>query len=351
MQSRSEQLAIVLTDPRIGNSKQATSLAKLLEIPYEEISLSYNPLAHLPNFIPLLCLGLTLSSRAKVMKCQRVPSLVISSGRRSARVALAMKRKYGCKVVQIMHPNLSFSKFDAIILPKHDDKSNARTWQNPRTDCHTVYVNGAVSYIDWSEIASLSEIDSLPHPRIAVLVGGSSKSVTFGEDDLIIMLGSIERAIQNLKNSGVNPSIMLTNSRRTPPGFIPIIKQWLDKMTDHSIIYDVYRSELSINPYLAFLRDSDVIIATGDSVSMCSEMMLANKELYVYIPPKVGDKHNRFLQENFANGNFKNIDNANHLIQWKNTKQNHEPVSTPYNQGSSSLSNEQKAALLKLIYG
>lgn len=303
-----EKEVFILTDSRIGNSKQAISLAKILGLFYKELYLSYNILANLPNFIPLLCLGLESSCRAKVM--QSAPKLVISSGRRSARVALALKRKYGCKIIQIMNPNLPFTKFDSLILPAHDKKEGVLDYQN------IIYVNGAISYINWNEIKSLDKINALPSPKIAILVGGSSKSVSFTEEDLIALLQAIDRATENIKKTGIKPSIMLTNSRRTPPIFMKRIQTWLSQTTDHFILYDVHKPELNLNPYMTFLRDADVIVATGDSISMCSEILLANKELYIYKPSKISTKHEKYLQKNLAQGNFKDICSKNANIDW-----------------------------------
>jgi mitochondrial fission protein ELM1 len=81
----------VLTDHRAGTATQAISLAELLGIHFENKKLKYNFLAMLPNFL----LGQTTAHVNKSLSSplydEPLPKMIISSGRRTASVALALR--------------------------------------------------------------------------------------------------------------------------------------------------------------------------------------------------------------------------------------------------------------------
>ena len=57
------------------------------------------------------------------------------------------------------------------------------------------------------------------------------------------------------------------------------------------------------NPYFAVLQSADFIVATGDSISMCSEICCLGKPVYIFNPPEIcSSKHLKFHQDLFDQG-------------------------------------------------
>ena len=57
------------------------------------------------------------------------------------------------------------------------------------------------------------------------------------------------------------------------------------------------------NPYLGILALADILVVTGDSVSMCTEASATAKPVYIYAPSGfLVAKHARFQADLFAGG-------------------------------------------------
>ena len=84
----------VLIDERPGNRSQALGVAEALNLPYTVKNISYNFLMQLPNtLLGRSMVGLDALSHKKLTPPW--PQLVIAAGRRSAPVALSIKKKSG----------------------------------------------------------------------------------------------------------------------------------------------------------------------------------------------------------------------------------------------------------------
>jgi mitochondrial fission protein ELM1 len=115
-----------------------------------------------------------------------------------------------------------------------------------------------------------ARIDALPYPRIAVLIGGTSRAYRLPPGDAAAFgakLASLARAEHG--------SLLITASRRTEPDSLAAfanairdVPHWLwDGVGD--------------NPYFAFLALADAIVVTGDSVNMVTEATATGKPVYV----------------------------------------------------------------------
>jgi len=278
----------VLMDDRSGNSKQAIALADILGYKYKIKKIKYNSFANLPNF---LIFGLMEVAKKNKRSLKRgKPDIVISAGRRTASIALQIKHRTGCKVVQIMNPDLPYHKFDLIFLPHHDKKPGKQYPKN------TIFIHGAVTHQDESLLSHHKEFwkekfSFLPKPHIAVLVGGRSKHTDFTK----INAKKLARYLANMatKEKG---SLIVTTSRRTPK---PSIDAFKKELTLHksipSYIYD-FHEDNAANPYLGLLATAEKIVVTGDSISMCSEAIQTMKPVYVFYEENmIGAKHKKYI--------------------------------------------------------
>ncbi len=203
------------------------------------------------------------------------PDIVISSGLEVGKTNTEIKKLSGDKVfsVSVTNPTTNFFEFDVIATVKH-------------------------TYFNWPLCSRTLEIMGVPHkvtpeiiekevekwhdrfkeliqqrPVFAALVGGDTEDEKFSERDGIT-LGTLLNDI--VKREG--GSLLLTNSPRIS---IPAWRALLQQIDVPGFVYDC-RVASQGNPFMAMLGVADVIIPTGDSVSMCFEATAAGKPVYIY---------------------------------------------------------------------
>lgn len=291
----------VLTDERIGSSKQAIALADILKRRYQEKKLHYNILGKLPSILKTGLMDLTQESIKSLS--EPIPKFVISCGRRSARIAVELKRKnQNCKIITILKPDLDFENFDLVILPNHD-----KTVKLSKLD-NVLFIDGALVSNQNITVDRdlLIKLNKFPSPIITGLLGGKSKSCNLNESHVKEFIHLLIRSAQHNK-----ATLFISNSRRTGIKNTELVKNILKESKIPYYFYDVFSEE--INPYHVFLKKASLIVLTGDSISMCSEVLNTKKPVYIYHKDKMlGDKHKRFIdhlmKNNFAKScNFHKI--------------------------------------------
>ena len=116
-----------------------------------------------------------------------------------------------------------------------------------------------------------------PHPRIVLVVGGSTARFAFTVD----MAHTIGNQLKDLANS-CGGKIFAVTSPRTDSRVSQALKSCL--MPDHHI--HQWQPHQSANPYLAYLAGADVIIVTGESESMLAEAASLGKSVYIIPLPE-----------------------------------------------------------------
>jgi uncharacterized protein len=194
------------------------------------------------------------------------PEIIIASGRKSIAAGLWVKKQSGgkAKLVIIQSPVVKDKNFDLIIVPQHDNYFGPNVMQ----------ITGALSLItpqslEAAKIEWAPTLEALPAPRIAVLIGGTSRAhkITNTVADRIIL------QLKNLLEQG--NSLMITVSRRTPDA----IRDKLGAALQHPNAY--FFDGSGPNPYQGFLAWADTILVTEDSVSMASEAISTGKPVYI----------------------------------------------------------------------
>ncbi|WP_316354657.1 mitochondrial fission ELM1 family protein [Candidatus Trichorickettsia mobilis] len=298
---------LVLTDYRLGNSNQALALAKELGVLYTTMHVDYSCFAKLPNFLlrfyPLHIKHACLQS----IEINNLPNIIISSGRRTATLALYLKQKSVKKlqIVQIMKPDSDFNEFAAVILPQHDSFTHTQASSN------VIRIIGALNNIhrsikDQANIENISKIYPGILNCIAVIIGGNSKNYIF-------TIAEAKLLVSILKNIVIHHTsqLFITFSRRTPQVVKQLIRQ---HFSSPHIIYDPLDS--GPNPYLALLASANYIISTADSISMCSEAASTAKPLYIFLPDSFKlSKHRFFVQQLFDLGIAKKLDQSVNVLQ------------------------------------
>jgi hypothetical protein len=306
----------VLADDRPGNYSQAIGLAeaiaRLTTAVIEIKKLRYNFLAKLPNFLKIDGLmGISLESRNSILKTPKnlAPNIIISAGRKTAPINLFLKRYYQVftKVfsVQIMSPDLSqiqSSKFDFVILPKHDEEKEQQ---------NILQVIGALNRINQKLLDDeyekfVPQLDKINSPKIALLVGGSSKKGKF-DAKIARLLGKIVSDVAG----NMKANLLVLNSRRTGQEITEVLDQNLRCENPQNKYFFKWQAKNWQNPYFAVLKTADFIIATGDSISMCCEICSLGKPVYIFNPQEIcSKKHLRFHQNLFAYNFARKIDDT-----------------------------------------
>jgi mitochondrial fission protein ELM1 len=233
---------------------------------------------------------------------------VISAGRRSAAVALWMKHQYGCRIVHCMSPGVAGlmhrQVFDLLVIPEHD---------RPKPAPNVFPVLGAPHRLSplllrAAEQAWAERLSHLPHPRVALLVGGPVR----GQDMPPALAHALGRRVARLVTSN-GGSVLATTSRRTGREATEALAAGLSPALNLLFRW----GEPGENPYRGFLGSADAIIATADSVSMISEACATEAPVYVALPELAGPRHHRLINSLVQAGQVRAFDAS--LGPWSRT--------------------------------
>ena len=195
------------------------------------------------------------------------PDLWIATGRASVPLSLNVRRRSGGRtfVVQTQDPRVSPHRFDMVVAPAHDDLDGDAVFE----------ITGSPHRITPPRIAEAApgfaaRLDPLPHPRVAVLVGGRSKAFDLTQAHAADLADQIAAAIAE-----AGGSLMLTFSRRTPPAARALMTARLAALP--GMIWDG-RGD---NPLFAFLHAADHVLVTEDSANMAAEAASTGKPVQI----------------------------------------------------------------------
>ncbi len=195
------------------------------------------------------------------------PDLVIASGRKSIGIAAHIRRASKDKtfVVQLQDPRIDPKNFDLVVVPQHD----------PTRGPNVLVTKAGLHRVTAAKLAAAKEkyqqhYSNIPHPRVAVLIGGTSKAHTMTPENAKLL------AVQLLHLAeSPNIGLLVTASRRTGEENAKLLRDTLQGPAIH------FWDGVGDNPYFGFLALADYIIVTEDSVSMTSEALSTGKPVYI----------------------------------------------------------------------
>lgn len=191
------------------------------------------------------------------------PDILITSGRKSIAASRFIKKESGGKTftLHIQDPKVRASEFDLVAVPGHD----------PLRGTNVIVTTASPNRITPEKLkaakAGFPDLEKLPAPRVAVLIGGTSKTHR-------ITPAIAERLLRDLETLGGAASLMITTSRRTPRNLQDALQTKFSGGRHR--IWDGAEP----NPYMGFLGWADAIVATNDSASMLSEAASTGKPVY-----------------------------------------------------------------------
>lgn len=264
----------LLLDDRAGNTTQTIGLADQLGWPYEIRQLVTNGVSSLHNRL----LG---ASRAGIdlNKSDALeppwPELVIATGRRTAPVALWIRRASGgaTRLVHLGRKGGDHADlFDLVVTPAY-----CRLFPHPKRIevCAPLHRVMAASLEKAGEEFSAA-FGGLPSPKVALLVGGKSGQ-HYLPPQAARHLG--ESVARQARESG--GSVLTTTSRRTGAEATDELRRALADVPGafHA------PGDAGRNPYLGYLAWADELVVTGDSESMLAEAISVGKPVSIYPLP------------------------------------------------------------------
>ncbi len=229
------------------------------------------------------CLKLCLNNKNFKELSSFYADIVISCGSSLAPLNIMLARENRARNIVVMKPGLiSPAKFDLEIIPEHD---------RPVRKKNIVVTKAALNLIDADSMREgavnlQSRIRSLEQKktRIGVLIGGESKNYTLTCEVTAVVIDELIKAA-----SGLGGELLVTTSRRTSPAVDTLIKE---KLLRHNLCpVLVIANEKNIEGTVAgILGLSDIVVVSGESISMISEALSSNKSVIVF---EIGKKSAR----------------------------------------------------------
>jgi hypothetical protein len=224
------------------------------------------------------------------------PDLIVTCGRRSAILGVAVKRKAGGKplLVHLQDPLTSLKPFDLVFPMVHDDVEGPKV-HKVLTSLHDITPPRLAEAGEvWRE-----RLAGLPRPLVGVLLGGPTRRSPFGAaeaKDLLSKLAALRASLGG--GAAVVPS------RRTPEEVLQVFHA---AAADDAGLWVWDRT--GDNPYIGVLALADRIVATGDSVSMVSEALATDKPVEVF-NGQMKKRHVGFIETLIERGEVRWFDGA-----------------------------------------
>ena len=195
------------------------------------------------------------------------PDIWIAAGRATLPLSTRMLAWSGGKtfVVQTQAPRAPLSRFDLVIPPEHDGLTGPNVFP----------ILGSPNRLSAEKLAVelarfAAQVSPLPHPRVAVIIGGRSKTHRLPPGHARATAQAVAAAVR-----AAGGSVMVSYTRRTPALAREAMTRILAPLP--GIIWD----GIGDNPYFAFLAAADAILVTEDSTNLATDAAATGKPVFV----------------------------------------------------------------------
>ncbi len=311
----------ILSDKKVGHVRQSEAVKNILEQALYEREIKCNTqiaevcyknkwAKYCVQFIsvfycPLLMQGrfgflrwfLTEESFVKVSSLK--VDYVISCGSSVASINFLLSRDYKAKSIVILKPGiLDFKKFDLVFLPEHD-RYLVRVQQMNITFLRSAPNLINKKYLDEQSQLLLNRFSHLKtncRYKIGIFIGGNSSKVYLSDKQIKILIRQVQEIAREL-----NASILVTTSRRTPRKIEQYLYRKLKKNPLCPLL--ILANQDNVPEAVGGIMGlSDILITSGDSISMVSESASSGKSTIVFLPEerakvlKGVNKHKHFVE-------------------------------------------------------
>jgi len=279
--------AWALTTGEAGMRTQTRGLAQAVTPNVVEKIVSVRwPWSWLPSGVPAILSGVDRAAGDAL--APPWPDLIVTCGRRSAILGVAVKIKAGGRplLAHLQDPLAPLKHFD-VVFPMVHDKLEGPKVHKVLTSLHDITPERlAEARLAWAE-----RLARLPRPLTGVLLGGPSRGTQFGAAEAADLLGKLAAL-----RARIGGGLAVVPSRRTPDEVLQLFQR--AAQDDPGVwVWD----QTGDNPYVGVLALADRLVATGDSVSMISEALATDRPVEVFFG-QVRRRHAGFIETLIARG-------------------------------------------------
>jgi len=221
---------------------------------------------------------------------------VVSCGSQGAGVNYMLSQNHLAKSISLLTPGLLSNKhFDVVVVPTHDKQNIHRRTRLIAPQVSPNLIDAA--YLkEQSEglIKYFSHLKGNVRTKFGVLIGGNTKGVNFDENQIRELIDQIKAAALHY-----NADILLTTSRRTPVAIEQIISKEL-KGFERCPLCIIANQRNVPEAVGGILGLSDLVIVSGESISMVSEALSSAKRTIVFSPHGQYGEKGRDKYEDFV---------------------------------------------------
>ncbi|MDP4002552.1 mitochondrial fission ELM1 family protein [Methylobacterium sp. NEAU K] len=208
------------------------------------------------------------------------PDLLIASGRRAVPYLRSVRRATGGRTFTafLKDPRTGEDSADFIWVPDYDDLRGPNVFTT-LTAPHLV----TAARLAAARARPDPRLASLDGPRVAVLVGGDSRHLSYRKTDMLRLVEDL----RGLVDQGCR--LMVTISRRTPNPLRDAVKALAAETG--GFLWDGSGE----NPYVAMLALAEAIVVTSDSANMVSEAVATGAPVLLFDLPRTYIRHRRMF--------------------------------------------------------
>lgn len=214
--------------------------------------------------------------------------IVVSCGSSTAAVNLLAAEENQARSLVIMKPSFGTGAFDAAVVPQHDGVAAAD---------NIFITEKALSVITEDviekEAAKLAREIGDGGKKIGVLLGGDTDALRFEREKLETAVDGIRRVLRDAP-----ARVLVTTSRRTPAWAETLLKRMFADRNECPLL--VLANEANREGAVAgILGLSDIVVVSGESISMVSEALSSGKPVIVFLPAdekKIKPKLREFIE-------------------------------------------------------
>ena len=246
----------------------------------------------------LRCLRFCLNNNSFEKLMQSPADIIVSTGSSLSSVNLYLSYRNKARKVVLMKPSfLSLDKFDLMIIPQHDrikKKENVLQTVIAPNLIDRQYLKEQASILkNRLEAQKQSKIEA-ERSIIGVLIGGDTPKYRMTLELVNKIIFQLKEVAQKL-----NCQLLVTTSRRTPKIVEKLLKENLGDFGQCKLL--VIANEKNIPEAVGgILGLSEIIIVSGESISMASEATSAERYVLVFEAQKKvisQTKQERFLEK------------------------------------------------------
>ena len=253
---------------------------------------------------------LTQGSYEKIFSLK--PDIVISCGAKTAALCYWLAHENRARSIAILRPGMvPYQNFDLVIHPEHDRRSLIL----PPNVCLTKAAPNLIDkdYLEENRRLLLGRFSHLKmnlRSKLGLLIGGDTKGVKMTEQQIRVIIHQLKGVAENY-----NMDFIITTSRRTPEAVEQLVLREFRDYKRSALLIIANKSNVpeAVGGILAL---ADVVIVSGESVSMVSEAASSGKKVVVY--PVDGEalrpnenKYTRFVEGLSRQGYLVHADTKN----------------------------------------